>query len=142
MGQKHLQLEQRVQIETLLKEGHNLSYIANTLGYSKATITKEIQRATNHATMGRTVSTRISRRMYKALEGQSLADQKQRLKKSTVKTYAKTIAILLISFILILKPCNGYNYKLPEWAIIREFLSLWLEKLFYFTANFITEISS
>lgn len=88
MGQKHLQLAQRVQIETLLKEGHNLSYIANTLGYSKAAITKEIQRATNHATMGRTVSTRISRRMYKALEGQSLADQKQRLKKSTVKAYA------------------------------------------------------
>lgn len=26
--------------------------------------------------------------MYKALEGQTLADQKQRLKKSTVKTYA------------------------------------------------------
>ncbi|MBF7105214.1 helix-turn-helix domain-containing protein [Pediococcus pentosaceus] len=43
MGQKHLQLAQRVQIETLLKEGHNLSYIANTLGYSKATITKEFQ---------------------------------------------------------------------------------------------------
>lgn len=81
MGQKHLQLAQRVQIETLLKEGHNLSYIANVLGYSRPAITKEIQRATNHATMGRKVSTRISRRMYKALEGQTLADQKQRLKK-------------------------------------------------------------
>ncbi|CAK1230048.1 IS30 family (Tra8) [Fructobacillus evanidus] len=81
MGQKHLQLAQRVQIETLLKEGRNLSFIANVLGYSRATITKEIQRTTLHATMERKVSTRISWRMYKALEGQALADQKQRLKK-------------------------------------------------------------
>lgn len=81
MGQKHLQLAQRVQIETLLKEGHNLSFIAKTIGYSRATITKEIQRTTLHATMDRKVSTHISRRMYRAIEGQTLADQKQRNKK-------------------------------------------------------------
>ncbi|MCK8628056.1 helix-turn-helix domain-containing protein [Fructobacillus sp. M131] len=83
MGQKYLQLAQRVQIETLLKEGHNLSFIANTLGYSRATITKEIQRTTLHAKMDRKVSTHISRRMYRAIEGQTLADQKQRNKKKS-----------------------------------------------------------
>ncbi|GAP05058.1 transposase [Fructobacillus tropaeoli] len=51
MGQKHLQLAQRVQIETLLKEGHNLSFIAKNIGYSRETVTKEIQRTTLHATM-------------------------------------------------------------------------------------------
>lgn len=33
-------------------------------------------------------------------------------------------------------------HKLLEKAIIREFLSLWLEKLFYFTMNFINEIQA
>lgn len=81
MGQKHLNLGDRVKIETLIREHYNLSDIANQLGYSRATITKEIQRATNHATMGMRVSTRISRRMYNALEAQTLANQKQRHKK-------------------------------------------------------------
>ncbi|EJX62077.1 hypothetical protein HMPREF1370_01571 [Enterococcus faecium P1123] len=43
---------------------------------------------------------------------------------------------------MILKPRNRYKYKLLEKAIIREFLSLWLEKLFYFTMNFINEIQA
>lgn len=84
MGQKHLKLAQRVPIETMLKEGHTLSFIAKTIGYSKAAITKEIQRTTLHATMGRKVSTHISRRMYRAIEGQTLADQKQRNKKKSL----------------------------------------------------------
>lgn len=100
MGQKHLKLAQRVQIETMLKEGHTLSFIAKTIGYSKAAITKKIQRTTLHATMGRKVSTHISRRMYRAIEGQTLADQKQRNKKKSLAKLTPRREQLIKEYIL------------------------------------------
>ncbi|CAK1250064.1 IS30 family transposase [Fructobacillus fructosus] len=100
MGQKHLTLGDRVKIETLIREHYNLSDIANQLGYSRATITKEIQRATNHATMGMKVSTRISRRMYNALEAQTLADQRQRHKKLAPSKLTKRRQELVKDYII------------------------------------------
>jgi transposase, IS30 family len=77
MGQKHLNFAQRTQIEKMIQEGKSLSDIANTLGYSRATITKEVQRATKHLTDGRKITTNVSKNLYKAVTAQSYADQKQ-----------------------------------------------------------------
>ncbi|MCK8628057.1 helix-turn-helix domain-containing protein [Fructobacillus cardui] len=52
MGQKHLNFIQRTRIEEMIQEGKPLSEIATTLGYSRATVTKEVQRATQHLTGG------------------------------------------------------------------------------------------
>ncbi|GAP05075.1 IS30 family transposase [Fructobacillus tropaeoli] len=100
MGQTHLTLDIRVRIETLIREKYTLSDIANQIGYSRAAITKEIQRATNHATMGMKVSTRISRRMYNALEAQTLADQKQRNKKKSPSKLTKRRQELIKDYIV------------------------------------------
>ncbi|CAK1255139.1 unnamed protein product [Fructobacillus tropaeoli] len=61
----------------MIQEGKPLSEIATTLGYSKATMTKEVQRATQHLTGGRKVSTNVSKDLYKAVTAQSRADQKR-----------------------------------------------------------------
>lgn len=77
MGQKHLNLAQRTRIEEMIQEGQSLSEIATTLGYSRAAITKEVQRATQHLTGGRKVTTNVSKNLYKAVTAQSYADQKR-----------------------------------------------------------------
>ncbi|CAK1222559.1 helix-turn-helix domain-containing protein [Fructobacillus tropaeoli] len=77
MGQKNLKMDQRIQIEKMIQEGKSLSEISTTLGYSRATITKEVQRATQHLTGGRKITTNKSKNLYKAVTAQSYADQKR-----------------------------------------------------------------
>ncbi|MCO6183673.1 helix-turn-helix domain-containing protein [Leuconostoc fallax] len=80
MVQRHLRLEDRVKIETWIHEGYSLATIATRLGFSRAAITKEIQRSTRHRTMGFKRPSRITKTMYQAIEAQSLANQKKRSK--------------------------------------------------------------
>lgn len=80
MGKKHLTLTERVKIETLIKEGYKLSTIAKRIGYSRAAISKEIQRSTLRKAFGYKRPTRITKNMYSARYAQTLADHKKQSK--------------------------------------------------------------
>ncbi|MDF7637130.1 IS30 family transposase [Leuconostocaceae bacterium ESL0958] len=83
MGYRRLQLADRVKIETLIKERYNLSQIASRIGFSRAAVYKEIQRATKHKTMNHHLSSRVTRTMYDALSAEARAKERRHLRKKT-----------------------------------------------------------
>nr|WP_238331832.1 helix-turn-helix domain-containing protein [Fructilactobacillus sanfranciscensis] len=73
----HLNFEDRVKIETLIKEGYNFSKIATIIKVSRSTITREIQRATG----GKGLPNRFNKSLYYANQAEQVARKKLIFKK-------------------------------------------------------------
>ncbi len=96
MSIHHLSFEDRVKIETYIHEGYNLSQISSMLGFSRAAITKELQRAVSDKT-----SLKYRMLQYDALHAQHYANNRisgkyrqfRKLNKSKEKLIYKRIKI-------------------------------------------------
>ncbi|WP_420920883.1 IS30 family transposase [Fructilactobacillus sanfranciscensis] len=75
---KHLNFEDRVKIETLIKEGYNFSKIATIIKVSRSTITREIQKATG----GKGLPNKFNKSLYYANQAEQVARKNLYLKKS------------------------------------------------------------
>lgn len=87
-SKKQLTFEERIKIETLLKEDRTLIYIAQKLGKNRSTITREIRRGTTGNPNERT-PTRFLKFMYTAREGQYIVDKhvRQAGRRSSLNSY-------------------------------------------------------